>query len=46
MAGRIADTRAEIMKRIEALRDIPGPHDEERIALNDALSSLRFLERE
>jgi hypothetical protein len=26
MAGRIADARAEIVKRIEALREIPGQH--------------------
>ncbi len=30
MAGRIAEAGAEILKRIEALRDIPGLHDEER----------------
>ena len=46
MARRIADARAEIVKRIEALRDIPGLHEEERQAIEDALNSLQFLERE
>ena len=46
MAGRIADARAEIVRRVEALRDIPGLHNEERQAIEDALRSLRFLERE
>jgi seryl-tRNA synthetase len=46
MAGRIADARAEIVKRIEALREIPGQHKEERQAIEDALNSLQFLKRE
>ena len=46
MAGRIAEARAEILKRMEALRDIPGLHDEERQAIEDALNNLQFLERE
>ena len=46
MPGRIADAREEIVKRLEALRDIPGSHDVERNALRDALSNLRVLERE
>jgi len=45
MTGRIADAREEIVKRVAALRDIPGIHDEERQAIEDALSSLRSLER-
>ena len=46
MAGRIADARAEIVKRVEALRNIPGLHKEEQHAIEDALQNLRFLERE
>lgn len=46
MAGRIADARAEIVKRIEALRNIPGLHEAERQAIEDALNTLQFLERE
>ena len=46
MAGRIADAHAEIVNRIEALRDIPGLHREERQAIEDALNNLQFLERE
>jgi hypothetical protein len=46
MSGRIAGARAEIVKRLEALREIPGQHHEERQAIEDALNNLRFLERE
>jgi hypothetical protein len=46
MAGRISDARAEIMARIEKLRDIPGLHAVERQAIEDALSGLRSLENE
>ena len=46
MAGRIVEARAEIVKRIEALRDIPGLHEQERQAIDDAYHNLRFLERE
>ena len=46
MGGRIADARAEIVKRVEALRNIPGLHENERQAIDDALQNLRFLERE
>jgi hypothetical protein len=46
MAGRIADARAEIVKRVEALRDIPGLHEDEQRAIEDALNNLRVLERE
>lgn len=46
MAGRIADARAEIVKRIEALREIPGQHKEEKQAIEDALNNLQFLKRE
>jgi len=46
MSGRIADARGEIEKRIASLRDMPGIHDDERQAIEDALSSLCTLERE
>lgn len=46
MAGRIADARSEIVKRVSALRDIPGLHKEERQAIEYALHNLSFLERE
>lgn len=46
MAGRITYARAEITKRVEALRDIPGLHVQELQAIEDALNNLRFLERE
>ena len=36
---------AEIVKRVEALRQIPGLHDKEQEAIEDALNNLRFLER-
>jgi hypothetical protein len=46
MTEHIAEAREEIVKRVAALRDMPGIHDEERQGIEDALSSLRFLERE
>jgi hypothetical protein len=46
MAGRIRDTRIEIAARIEKLHDIPGLHAQEKQAIEDALNSLRTLERE
>ena len=46
MAGRIGDARSEIAARIEKLRDIPGLHDPERQAIEDALNNLRVLQRE
>lgn len=46
MAGRICDARAEIAARIEKLRDIPGLHDKERQAIEDALNGMKVLERE
>src|ERR1700747_3461980 len=46
IAGRIADARAEIVKRIEALRNIPGLHGDERQAIEDALNNLGLLDRE
>jgi len=46
MAGRIMDARNEILKRLEILRDVPGMHQTERQAIQDALSGLRGLEKE
>ena len=46
MSGRIEDTRTAIVARIEKLRHIPGLHADERQAIEDALSILRFLEEE
>jgi hypothetical protein len=46
MAGRIGDARTGIAARIEKLHNIPGLHAEETQAIEDALSSLRTLERE
>lgn len=46
MAGRILDTREEIINRIEVLKGIPGLHAAERQAMEDALSGLRTLEKE
>ena len=46
MAGRIGDARTEIAARIEKLRDIPGLHEREKQAIEDALNALRTLERE
>jgi len=46
MTGRIVEAREEIVQRVAALRDMPGIHNEERQAIEDALSSLRVLERE
>ena len=46
MAGRICDARTEIADRIEKLRDIPGLHEREKQAIQDALNALRVLEQE
>jgi hypothetical protein len=46
MTGRIGDARTEITARIEKLHNIPGLHAKERQAIEDALNSLRSLERE
>ena len=46
MTGRIGNARTEIAARIEKLHDIPGLHAKERQAIEDALNSLRSLERE
>ena len=46
MAGRIGDARTELAGRIEKLRDIPGLHEGEKQAIQDALNALRVLETE
>lgn len=46
LAGRIGDARKEIAARIEKLRNIPGLHEREKQAIEDALNALRMLERE
>lgn len=46
MTGRIRDARAGIDARIEALRHLPGLHEDEHMAILDASSMLRMLERE
>jgi hypothetical protein len=46
MTGRIGAARTEIAARIEKLHNIPGLHAKERQAIEDALNSLRSLERE
>jgi hypothetical protein len=45
IAGRVLDARTEIAARIEKLREIPGLHERELQALDDALHNLRTLER-
>lgn len=45
MTGRIRDANTAIVSRIERLRHIPGLHLSEQIAIEDALRTLRFLER-
>jgi hypothetical protein len=46
ITGRIEQARAEIVKRVAALRNISGLHGEERQAIEDAIYNLRVLERE
>ena len=46
MRGRIGDARAEIIARVERLKTMPGLHEQEDQAIDDALNALRFLERE
>ena len=46
MRGRIGIARAEIRSRVERLKELPGLHSVELQAIDDALSALRFLERE
>jgi hypothetical protein len=46
MRGRIGEARAEIIARVEMLKTVPGLHEQEDRAIDDALSALRFVERE
>jgi hypothetical protein len=46
MAGRLTEARAEIVNRLEKLREIPGLHAEEKQAIEDAVGAMRMLERE
>jgi hypothetical protein len=46
MRGRIGHARAAIRSRVEKLKDLPGLYAAEQQAIDDALSALRFLERE
>jgi hypothetical protein len=46
LAGRINAAQKAIVARVELLRALPGLHAEERVALDDALRSLAFLQRE
>jgi hypothetical protein len=44
LPGRIADARAELTKRLEALHKTSGSPERELRAIEDALNSLRLLE--
>lgn len=44
MSGRVHDANAAIVGRIERLRQMPGLHRSEQIAIDDALRTLRFME--
>jgi hypothetical protein len=46
MAGRIIEARTAIVSRMEKLTTLPGLHPQERRAIEDALRSLRLLEKE
>ena len=46
ITGRIWDARAEITTRLETLQQHPDLHHAELSAIQDALTSLRVLERE
>jgi hypothetical protein len=46
IAGRIMDARGEILRRLKALKNLPGLHGPERLSIKDALSNLYGLERE
>jgi hypothetical protein len=45
MRGHIGATPDELLARIERLKSLPGLHEVERLAINDALHALRFLEQ-
>jgi hypothetical protein len=46
MRGRIGDARSEIIARVEQLKSKPDLHAREDQAIDDALTALKFLERE
>lgn len=46
MTGRIGDARTEIAARLEKLKELPGLHEQEHVAILDAINNLRVLERE
>ena len=46
MTGRIRDARAGISARVQALANLPGLHQDENHAMQEALSVLKILERE
>ena len=46
MTGRVEAARTAIIARMEKLQTLSGLHPEERQAIEDALRSLKFLERE
>lgn len=46
MTGRIKDARTAILSRLEQLKAYPGLHEKEHQAIQEAIRSLRMLERE
>jgi hypothetical protein len=46
MAARLLEARHEIFNRVEELRDLPGPHDTENQAIQDAMNHMRSLHKE
>jgi hypothetical protein len=46
MAGRLLDARHEIFNRVEELRELPGHHDTENQAIQDAVNNMRSLHKE
>jgi hypothetical protein len=46
ITGRIADTRAAVVARLEKLKNMPRFQNQEREAIDDALRGLQVLERE
>jgi hypothetical protein len=43
MATRLLTARHEIFNRVEELRDLPGPHDTENQAIQEALKKMHSL---
>jgi hypothetical protein len=46
MAAWLLDARNEIFNRAEELRDLPGPHETESQAIQEALTTMRSLHKE